>query len=63
VTVPVGSQREPEFWLLRLHNGKMSYHWYMTEATREKWAAKYRACGDRVSYEHSIAIPTARADR
>ncbi len=42
-------------WLLRLHEGKLSYHEYKDEATREKWAAKYRALGDRVSYDPFIA--------
>lgn len=42
------TEQERTFWLVRLHNGMISHHPYKTEAARDKWAAKYRARGDRV---------------
>lgn len=50
------SPRPPaqEFWLLRLRDEKLSWHSYRDEATREKWAAKYRSRGDRVSFDGMI---------
>jgi hypothetical protein len=36
---------------MRLHAGMISHHSYKTAATRDKWAAKYRARGDRVETE------------
>lgn len=45
------SADEREVWLLRLRDGKLSWHSYKDAATREKWAETYRDRGDRVSYD------------